>query len=93
MPHQSWCIFLQVSVMNEICTFSFCVCASGSVSDVYPCVDVSSPSLSHDLVPHLLLWSERSGGVLNDGRTNCLHPWINNFQQGGKKKEKDIVYV
>lgn len=62
------------------------------MSDVYPCVDVSSPSLSHDPVPHLLLWSERSGGALNDGRTNCLHPWTNHFQQG-EKKEKDIVYV
>lgn len=54
------------------------------MSDVYPCVDVSSPS--PDPVPHLLLWSERSGGALNDGRTNCLHPWINHFQ--GKKKKR-----
>lgn len=56
------------------------------MSDVYPCVDVSSPSPDPVPVPHLLLWSERSGGALNDERTNCLHPWINHFQQGKKKK-------
>lgn len=58
--------------MHKSLTFSFCACESESVSDACPCDDVSS--LSPDLDLHRLLWNERSGGVLNDGMMNYLHP-------------------
>lgn len=66
------CIFMKISEVNGSHTSSFCACGSGSASDAFPCVGVSSLSLDSAL--RLLPWNERIGGVLNDARMNCLHP-------------------
>lgn len=65
--------------MDNSLTSSFCVCENASESDACPCADVSSLSLDPDL--HHLLWSGRSGGVLNDGRMNYRHPLKHNVRK------------
>lgn len=71
--------------MDKSFTFSFCACESESVSDARLCADVSSLSLDPDL-PRLL-WNERSGGVLNDGRMNYLHLYRKNSMEKNRLKK------
>lgn len=67
--------FFRQNVSRLEGTSSSYVDENGSASGASPCAGVSSLAL--DPVHRLLLWSEKNGVALNDGRMNCGHPWQN----------------